>query len=87
MACTLIKEGVGRALARLGTHRALPLPACFAVEVQFQHRIQAEMLDYLPWVRRSGPKTVSVDLGSMQQTMKFLSFIVLYHPAGLHDLK
>lgn len=87
VASALIKKGMARGLARLGTQRLPALPDRFELEVQFQHRIQAEMLEYLPWVRRSGARAVTVDLPSMAATARFLSFVTLYQASGIHDLK
>jgi len=83
VSCGLVRAGVARALARLPAASVPTLPDSYTLEVEFKHRLQAELWAYLPWVRRSGPAAFAVDLRSMQEVTKVLGFVSFYQPVGL----
>jgi D-amino peptidase len=81
--CAAIRAGVERALGQLATARPAPLPETFRVETDFRDRSQPEMLEYLPWVRRTGPFTVAAEFPDPVAMMKYLAFLSFYRSEGI----
>ena len=86
-ACSLIREGVARALARLSEIKLQKLPDKYEIELDFQSRPQAEMFDYLPWISRTGAFTIAAKFSSMVEVMKFITFGMLYQATGVPGFK
>lgn len=80
--CALIRAGVEKAL-REKRAKVVAQPSSFRVELDFQERSQPEMLDYLPWVTRTGTYTVETRFEDAVTLMKFISFVSFFVPDGL----
>jgi D-amino peptidase len=81
--CAAIRSGVQRALGSLATARPAPLPPTFLVEAEFNERSQPDMLEYLPWLRRTGPFTIAAEFPDAVTMMKYLAFLSFYQSTGL----
>lgn len=81
--CAAIRAGVQRALGQLAAARTAPLPRSFHVEAEFNDRSQPEMLEYLPWLRRTGPFTIAAEFPDAVAMMKYLAFLSFYQSAGV----
>ena len=77
---SLIASKVATAIDRLGDFNAKQIEAPVSVEVDFKHRLPAEMLDYLPIVKRISAYGVSYHASDMLDVSRFLSFITFYKP-------
>lgn len=78
-----IREGVARALASLASRRPLRVPESLRLELEFEHRSQAEMWAYLPWVSRKGPYTIELHPADPTEAMRVIAFAAFYTPNGL----
>jgi len=76
----LIHQKVGEALDRLGDFKPLSFAGSIALQVDFKHRLPAEMLDYLPIVQRISAYTVEYQATDMLDVSRFLSFVTFYEP-------
>ena len=79
----LIREGVGRALARLNTFKPMLLPDRFELEIDFTDRSQPEMWEWLPWGQRVGPFTIRWQLRDMPELMRVIGFAAFYQSHGI----
>ncbi|MCP4047047.1 MAG: M55 family metallopeptidase [Gammaproteobacteria bacterium] len=77
---TLIREGVAKALNRMGDFKALTIAAPITLQVDFKHRLPAEILDFLPIVKRISAYGIEYQASDMLDTSRFLSFINQYEP-------
>lgn len=80
--CAAIRAGVQRALGRLATMRPAPLPQTFRLEADFNDRSQPEMLEYLPWLERTGPFTIAAEFPDAVTAMKYIAFLSFYQSTG-----
>lgn len=80
--CAAIRAGVQRALGRLATVRPAPLPQTFRLEAEFNDRSQPEMLEYLPWLERTGPFTIAAEFPDAVAAMKYIAFLSFYQSTG-----
>jgi len=80
--CAAIRTGVQRALDRLATARPAPLPRTFRLEAEFNDRSQPEMLEYLPWLERTGPFTIAAEFPDAVTAMKYIAFLSFYQSTG-----
>ena len=80
--CAAIRTGVQRALERLATARPAPLPQTFRLEAEFNDRSQPEMLEYLPWLERTGPFTIAAEFPDAVTAMKYIAFLSFYQSTG-----
>ena len=78
LACALIAEKTTAALAGLAALNAFVLDPPITIEVTLQDRLQAELLDYLPDVERTGATSVRHVARDMVAASKFLEFITTY---------
>jgi D-amino peptidase len=79
----LIREGVGRALARLSDFKPLALPATFELEIDFADRSQPEMWEWLPGCERTAPFTVRWRLRDLPEVMRVIAFASFYQSHGV----
>lgn len=79
----LIRQKVAAALDRLDDFNALSFVAPITLEVDFKHRLPAEMLDYLSNVRRTSAYTIEYIAADMLDVSRFLSFITHYEPTSI----
>jgi len=76
----LIRQNVATALSRLSDFKALAIEAPISLQVDFKHRLPAELLDYLPNVKRTAAYTIEFEAVDMRGISSFLSFITQYSP-------
>ena len=81
--CELIRAAATASLRRLTDFRPLKVSAPITFEVCFKHRLPAELLDYLPIVKRTDAFTVEYTAEDMSDANRFLSFITSYEPTLL----
>ncbi len=78
-----IYDGVKVALARRREIGVLALPEEFHLTLEFNDRSQPDMLDYLPWIKRTGAYTAEVGLKDMEEVMKVIAFVAFYQSKGV----
>jgi D-amino peptidase len=77
----LLNEAMTRALRN-------PLPGPFVLkgpfrlEIEMVSRMSAEVLAYLPGVERPGPWGIRATFPTLEATMRFIAFAMLYSPTG-----
>jgi D-amino peptidase len=76
----IIYETVSSALARLGDFEAYRLDGPIEVEVGFKNYLAAELLAYLPMVRRIDSHTIGFTGNDMVEVSKFFGFMTRYRP-------
>ena len=76
----LTREKVGKALGRINDFKALSFETPITLQVDFKHRLPAEMLDYLPIVKRTSAYTIEYKAADMLDVSRFVSFITSYDP-------
>jgi D-amino peptidase len=79
----LIREAAEKAMSAIGRARACKVPAPVRLEIEFKHRLPAELLAYLSTVTRTGAYTVLYEASDMSDASRFLSFVVAYEPTLL----
>jgi D-amino peptidase len=78
--CQLIREAAARALENVGEYRPFAIDPPIRLQVEFKHRLPAELLDYLPIVERQDAFTVEYVASDMSDASRFLSFVTEYAP-------
>ena len=81
--CRRIREGVERAITRRASMSGIAPPPRFRLDIDFATRSQPEMLDYLPWLQRTGPFTISVDVADAAQMLRLIAFLAFYQAEGV----
>jgi D-amino peptidase len=81
--CRRIRAGVERAMARRAGIRGIAPPARYRLDIDFASRSQPEMLDYLPWLERSGPYTISVEVADAAEMLRLIAFLAFYQAEGV----
>ena len=76
----LTRQKVGKALGRIKDFKTLSFEAPITLQVEFKHRLPAEMLDYLPIVKRTSAYTIEYKAEDMLDVARFVSFITNYDP-------
>ena len=79
-ACNLIAEKTKVALAGLAALKPFVIDPPITMDVVLRGRLQAELLDYLPNVERTGATSVRHVAQDMVAASKFLEFITTYKP-------
>ena len=79
----LIRDASKKALTRLADFRPLNVGTPVKLEVCFKHRLPAELLDYLPIVKRTDAFTIEYTAEDMSDANRFLSFVTSYEPTLL----
>ena len=79
--CKLLKQSVTSALSKTFPPPFVLYPP-FVLELEMTTPVAAEMLTYLPNVRRKGPYGITTTFNSISTVMSFLSFAMLYTPTG-----
>ena len=79
-ACALIAERTRAALADLTRFKPYDISAPVTLEIVFKGRMQAELLDYLPNVERTGATRVRFIAADMVEASKFIGFVTNYKP-------
>jgi len=77
---SLIRKKVGAALDRIGDFKPLVIETPIKLQVEFKHRLPAEVLDYLPIVKRISAYGIEYEAADMMEVSRFLSFITQYKP-------
>jgi D-amino peptidase len=75
-----IREGVGKALARIDTFACAAGTEPVSLSVSFKNRLPAELLAYLPIVSRRDAFTVQVEAADITQASAILMFMMHYGP-------
>lgn len=75
-----IREGVRRALERLGEFQPLRMEGPVEVEVSFKNYRPAELLGYLRGVERTESRTIRFAGEDVLEVARFLQFILNYEP-------
>lgn len=76
----LIRSKVAAALARQDDFTAKPTSAPIHLQIDFKHRMPAEMLSYLGIVRRLSAYTIEFVGQDMLEVSRFLAFVTSYEP-------
>jgi len=79
----LIRQKVAVAMGRLSDFKALSFDMPITLQVDFKHRLPAEMLDYLSNVKRTSAYTIEYEATDMLDVSRFLSFITHYEPTRI----
>ncbi len=81
-ACEAIREEAAVALQDTEAWVPMVVDKPVRVEIDFKHRLPAEMLDYLPDIERTGAYTVEHVAADMPAVSRFLSFVTQYSPTS-----
>jgi D-amino peptidase len=73
-----VREGVKRAIARIGDAKPFRLKPPFALEVRFRHRLPVEHLAYLRFVTQVDTFTIRYEAEDAVDLSKFLMFLFGY---------
>lgn len=73
-----VREGVTRAIARIGEAKPFRLKAPFALEVRFRQRLPVEYLAYLRFVTQVDTFTIRYEAADTVDLSKFLMFLFGY---------
>jgi D-amino peptidase len=76
----LIRETVASALENLDQFSASPRTGPLHLQIDFKHRMPAEMLSYLGIVRRVSAYTIEFVATDMLEISRFLAFVTSYEP-------
>ncbi len=76
----LTRQKVTLAMDRLADFKALCFETPIRLQVDFKHRLPAELLDYLSNVKRTSAYTIEYIASDMLDVSRFLSFITNYTP-------
>lgn len=76
----LIRAAAKLSISRLNDFKPMTIATPVKLEVCFKHRLPAELLDYLPIVKRTDAFTVEYMAENMSDANRFLSFITSYEP-------
>lgn len=79
----LIREAAEKAMSAIGRVRAYKVSAPVRLEIEFKHRLPAELLAYLSNVTRTDAHTVQYEASDMSDASRFMSFVVAYEPTLL----
>ncbi len=78
--CQLIRETIASALENLDRFAASPRPGPLHLQIDFKHRMPAELLSYLGIVRRISAYTIEFVAQNMTEISRFLAFVTSYEP-------
>ncbi|MEM7705323.1 MAG: M55 family metallopeptidase [Pseudomonadota bacterium] len=80
----LIREAARQAMTTVAepesSAKPLRVPAPITLEIEFKHRLPAELLDYLPNVSRRHAYAIEYEATDMSDVSRFLSFVTSYNP-------
>ena len=76
----LIRDAATSALQNIADYLPLIVEAPVKLEVEFKHRLPAELLDYLPFIKRQDAFTIEYNAGNMSEVCRFISFVTNYRP-------
>ena len=79
----LIREAAKQAILGSAKSHVFKVAAPVTLEVGFKHKLPAELLDYLPNVKRTDAFTVEYVAADMSDANRFLSFVITYAPTLL----
>jgi D-amino peptidase len=77
---SLIRSAIERGLRRMAEFRPFILVTPIVTEIEFVHRLPAELLAWLPCFERSGAYTIKYLARSMSEAMRILQFASSYSP-------
>lgn len=80
---SMIRVAAHEAMGKAASVSAFKLPGPVTVELEFKHRMPAELLSYLPVVDRVDAFTVSHEARDLSAANRFLSFATTYEPTLL----
>ncbi len=78
--CQLIHDAAKTALGAAEKYSPFVVTTPVNLEVEFKHRLPAELLNFLPFVKRSDAFTIEYVANDMSDASRFLSFITNYEP-------
>ena len=78
--CKLIRIAAKQALQNIAKFQPLVVETPVKLEVEFKHRLPAELLDFLPFITRLDAFTIEHTAASMSDVSRFLAFITNYQP-------
>lgn len=78
---TAIRDAVPRALGRRKEIAPFVVEPPIVVEIDFKHRMPAEVLAYAPWFERPAAATIRFSAGSMAEAYGVMSFLLNYNVA------
>ena len=79
----LTRQKVAAAIDRLNDFKALCFDVPITLQVDFKHRLPAEILDYLSNVKRTAAYTIEYQATDMLDVSRFLSFMTSYEPTRI----
>ncbi len=79
-----IREAISEALARAGEIPPFAIAPPVVVELDFKHRLAAEVIAYAPWFDRYAPFSVRFSAPTMRTAYSILMFVLNYN-VGLQD--
>jgi D-amino peptidase len=79
----LIRAKVSAALARADEFSARPLSAPLRLQIDFKHRLPADLLSYLGIVQRLSAYTIEFVAKDMLEISRFLAFVTSYEPTRI----
>lgn len=79
----LIRAAAETAMSAVGHARSFKVSTPIRLEIEFKHRLPAELLGYLSNVSRTDAYTILYEASDMSDASRFLSFVVAYEPTLL----
>lgn len=76
----LIRVAAKQALENVAKYQPLVVETPVKLEVEFKHRLPAELLDFLPFITRQDAFTIGHTAKNMSDVSRFLAFITNYQP-------
>ena len=76
-----IREAVPRALERVAKLKPFVVKPPIEIEIDFKHRLPAELLDYTPWFNRRGASTIGFQAASVCEAYRVMMFLYNYNIA------
>jgi D-amino peptidase len=80
-ATSALKEAASKAF-RIDSGQPFSIAGPYELELEMTRQTTAEMLAYLPYVRRLGAYSIAVEFKSIGDALRFISFAMLYTPTG-----
>ena len=78
--CDAIRIGTAQAIENTNSVDLFVVDTPVQLQVEFKHRLVAELLEYLPFVDRVDSHTISHSCADMVALNKFMKFVTFYNP-------
>lgn len=78
----MIEEATLRAIQKVGSIDPFSVPGPFEIEIEFTSHLASDVLSYLDHVERIGSRTIKTQLSTIDEAMRFISFLIFYNPTG-----